>query len=306
MLRLISSRLAGGLAVLFCVTTLSFFLLRAAPGGPFDDERSLPPEVMNNILERYDLKAPVGEQYVRYLGNVIRLDFGHSMKRQQTVAEIIRNHGPYSAKLGLMALAIAVLFGIAIGVIAAARQNRLGDHAAMAVSLAGISVPSFVLGPLLLLVFALTLFWLPPARVEGFTSYLLPASTLGLIYMGTVARLTRAGMLETLRQDYIRTARAKGVSERGVVWKHGVRLGLLPVVTYLGPATASLISGSFVVEKIFQIPGLGFFFVASVTDRDYPVLTGVLVFYCAFLVLLNLIVDIVYGFLDPRIREVRT
>jgi len=305
-LRLILGRIAGGLVVLFVVTTFSFFMLRAAPGGPFDDERSVPPEVLNNILERYDLDAPVIEQYGRYLGNIVRLDFGHSMKRQQTVAEIIRNHAPYSARLGLMALAIAVIFGIGIGVVAAARQNRLGDHAAMTVSLVGISVPSFVLGPLLILVFALTLFWLPPARVEGFTSYILPACTLGLIYMGTVARLTRAGMLETLRQDYIRTARAKGVSERGVIWKHGLRLGVLPVVTYLGPATAALISGSFVVEKIFQIPGLGFFFVASITDRDYPVLTGVLVFYTAFLVLLNLVVDIAYGVLDPRIREVRT
>jgi oligopeptide transport system permease protein len=187
-------------------------------------------------------------------------------------------------------------------VIAAARQNRLSDHAAMTVSLMGISIPSFVLGPILILIFSLTLFWLPPARVDGFASYLLPASTLGLIYMGTVARLTRSGMLETLRQDYIRTARAKGVGERGVVWKHGLRLGLLPVVTYLGPATAALISGSFVVEKIFQIPGLGFYFVASITDRDYPVLTGVLVFYTAFLVLLNLAVDIAYGALDPRVR----
>jgi oligopeptide transport system permease protein len=244
----------------------------------------------------------VVEQYGRYLGNVLRLDFGHSMKRQQTVGEIIRHHAPYSAKLGLLALAIAITFGIALGVTAAARQNRLADHAAMTVSLMGISIPSFVLGPLLILVFSLTLFWLPPARVEGFASYLLPASTLGLIYMGTVARLTRSGMLETLRQDYIRTARAKGVSERGVVWRHGLRLGLLPVVTYLGPATAALISGSFVVEKIFQIPGLGFYFVASITDRDYPVLTGVLVFYTAFLVLLNLAVDIAYGALDPRVR----
>jgi oligopeptide transport system permease protein len=301
-IRLVLGRFAGGLVVLWAVATFSFFMLRAAPGGPFDDERAMPPEIANNIKERYDLAAPVVEQYGRYLGNVVRLDFGHSMKRQQTVGEIIRNHAPYSAKLGLLALTIAITFGITLGVIAAARQNRLSDHAAMTVSLMGISIPSFVLGPILILIFSLTLFWLPPARVDGFASYLLPASTLGLIYMGTVARLTRSGMLETLRQDYIRTARAKGVGERGVVWKHGLRLGLLPVVTYLGPATAALISGSFVVEKIFQIPGLGFYFVASITDRDYPVLTGVLVFYTAFLVLLNLAVDIAYGALDPRVR----
>lgn len=303
MIRLVLGRLAGGLVVLWAVATFSFFMLRAAPGGPFDDERNVPPEVRSNIEERYHLRAPLIEQYGAYMAGVIRLDFGHSMKRQQTVMEIIRHHAPYSARLGLFALAIAVTFGVLLGVAAAARQNRLGDHAAMSLSLAGISVPSFVLGPLLILIFSLTLFWLPPARVEGFTSYILPASTLGLIYMGTIARLTRSGMLETLRQDYIRTARAKGVSERVVVWRHGLRLGLLPVVTYLGPATAALISGSFVVEKIFQIPGLGFFFVASITDRDYPVLTGVLVFYTAFLVVLNLAVDIAYGLLDPRVRH---
>ncbi len=303
MLRLVLGRLAGGLVVLFAVATFSFFMLRAAPGGPFDEERDVPAEVKANIEERYDLRVPVIAQYGRYLANLVRLDFGHSMKRQQSVGEIITNHAPYSAKLGFLALVIAISLGVVLGVIAAARHNRVADRVAMSIALAGISIPSFVLGPLLILVFSLTLFWLPPARVTGFTSYLLPAATLGLIYMGTIARLTRAGMLETLRQDYIRTARAKGVSERAVVWRHGLRLGLLPVVTYLGPATAALISGSFVVEKIFQIPGLGFYFVASITDRDYPVLTGVLVFYTAFLVLLNIVVDIVYGMLDPRIRS---
>jgi oligopeptide transport system permease protein len=302
-IRLVVTRLAGGLVVLWVVATFSFFMLRAAPGGPFDDERSVPPEVMNNIRERYDLNAPVIEQYGRYLGNLVRLDFGHSMKRQQTVGEIIRHHAPYSARLGLFALAIAITLGIGLGVLAARRQNQLTDHAAMAFSLGGISIPSFVLGPILIFVFSLQLFWLPPARVDGLTSYILPALTLGLIYTGTIARLTRAGMLETLRQDYIRTARAKGAPERTVVWRHAFRIGVMPVVTYLGPAAAALISGSFVVEKIFQIPGLGFFFVASITDRDYPVLTGVLVFYTAFLVVLNLVVDIAHGLLDPRVRE---
>jgi len=302
MLRLVLGRLAGGLVVLWAVATFSFFMLRAAPGGPFDEERAIPPEVKAHIEERYDLRAPAIEQYGRYLENLITLDFGHSMKRQQSVGEIIADHAPYSARLGLFALAIAITGGVLLGVIAAARHNRAADHVAMSISLIGISIPSFVLGPLLVLIFSLTLFWLPPARVGGFASYILPATTLGMIYMGTIARLTRAGMLETLRQDYIRTARAKGVSERAVVWRHGLRLGLLPVITYLGPATAALISGSFVVEKIFQVPGLGFYFVASITDRDYPVLTGVLVFYTAFLVALNLVVDIAYGMLDPRTR----
>jgi ABC-type dipeptide/oligopeptide/nickel transport system permease component len=166
-------------------------------------------------------------------------------------------------------------------------------------------MPSFVLGPLLIYWFALRLGWLPAARWEGFASMILPAATLGLIYMGTIARLTRSGMLETIRQDYVRTARAKGLSERQVVWKHALRLGILPVVTYLGPATAYLITGSIVIETIFQVPGLGFYFISSVTDRDYPVLAGVMVFYCIFLVLLNLLVDLSYGLLDPRIREAR-
>jgi ABC-type dipeptide/oligopeptide/nickel transport system permease component len=305
MIRLVATRLIGGGVVLWAIATFAFFMLRAAPGGPFDDERSLSPEVRANVEERYHLDAPIAEQYARYLGNLVQLDFGHSMKRQQTVGEIIGNHAGYSARLGLLALTMAIVLGVSLGIAAAVRQNRLGDHAAMTASLAGISIPSFVLGPLLILGFALGLRWLPPARVEGFTSYLLPAATLGLIYMGTIARLSRAGMLETMRQDYIRTARAKGASERRVVWKHGLRLGLIPVVTYLGPATAALITGSFVVEKIFAIPGLGFFFVASIADRDYPVLTGVLVFYAAFLVVLNLLVDVAYGVLDPRVREAR-
>ena len=305
MIRLIVGRLAMGVVVLWAVATVSFFALRAAPGGPFDEERAAPPEVMRNIEERYHLNEPVLVQYGRFLAGVARFDFGHSMKRQQTVGEIIRNHAPYSARLGVFALTIAITLGVLLGVLAAHRQNRLGDHAAMTISLIGISVPSFVLGPGLIMVFALGLFWLPPARAEGFSSYILPAATLGLIYMGTIARLTRSGMLETLRQDYIRTARAKGVSERAVVWRHGLRLGLIPVVTYLGPATAGLISGSFVVEKVFQIPGLGYSFVASIQDRDYPVLTGVLVFYATFLVLLNLAVDIAYGVIDPRIRDKR-
>jgi oligopeptide transport system permease protein len=175
----------------------------------------------------------------------------------------------------------------------------------MAFALFGISIPAFVLGPILIFIFSIQLAWLPPARVDGFASMILPAMTLGLIYMGVIARLARSGMLETIRQDYIRTARAKGLSERKVIWKHAVRLGLMPVLTYLGPATAALITGSFVVEKIFQIPGLGFYFIASVTERDYPILSGVLVFYSIFLVLLNLAVDIGYGFLDPRIRDKR-
>ncbi|MBE7449499.1 MAG: ABC transporter permease [Kofleriaceae bacterium] len=302
MVRLILSRLLGGVFVLAVVATVSFFLLRAAPGGPFDTERRVPEAVQRNIEERYHLNDPLWKQYTSHMANMLVLDFGHSMKRQRTVNEMIADHAPHSLRLGLMAIVFAAIFGTVLGVTAAARRNSWVDYALMVVALLGISVPSFVLGPIFIRFFALELGWFPPARAEDFAGYVLPALVLGMIYAGTVARLARAGVLDTLGQDYVRTARAKGLSEKVVVWKHALRLGVIPVITYLGPATAALISGSFVIEKIFQIPGLGFYFVDSVVSRDYPVLTGLLVFYVAFLVLLNLVVDILYGVIDPRTR----
>ena len=239
------------------------------------------------------------------MGGLLQGDLGHSMKRTQSVWEIVAHSFPKSLQLGMLALAFATVFGIGLGVLAASKQNTAIDHGAMAFALFGISVPSFVLGPILIGLFSLLFYIFPPARFAGLESMILPSLTLGLIFMGIVARLARTGLLETLRQDYVRTARAKGLSERKVVWKHAVRLGLLPVVTYLGPATAALITGSFVVEKIFQVPGLGFYFVASITDRDYTVLSGVLVFYSMFMVGLNFAVDVAYGILDPRIRDKR-
>ena len=306
MLRLILGRLLSGVLVVLAVATFSFFMLRAAPGGPFSDERNVPPSIMRNIEKHYNLDKSVIEQYGLYMERLIfHADLGYSVKRPQSVETIIREHFPNSVILGLLSLGFATLVGVICGVVAAARQNSTLDHGLMSFALFGISMPSFVLGPILIMIFSLTLGWLPPARFEGFESMILPSLTLGLIYMGVIARLSRSGLLETLRQDYIRTARAKGMSERKVVWKHAVRLGLIPVVTYLGPATAALITGSFVVEQIFQIPGLGFYFVNSIVDRDYPVLTGVLVFYSVFLVFLNLMVDIAYGAIDPRIRDRR-
>ncbi|HKE13675.1 MAG TPA: ABC transporter permease [Kofleriaceae bacterium] len=309
MLRLVLARVGTGVVVVLAVATVTFWLLRAAPGGPFDRERQVPPEVTRNIERRYHLDWPAWKQYAHYMTGLIpfagdhgwKPDLGHSMKRTQTVEEIIGQSFPVSARLGLLALGFAALAGIALGVVAASRHNSWADHGAMGVALLGISIPSFVLGPILIMVFALGLKWLPPAQYTGLSSLLLPAAALGMIYMGVVARLARGGMLETLRQDYIRTARAKGVSERVVVWKHALRLGLMPVVTFLGPAAAALISGSFVIEKIFQLPGLGFYFVNSISDRDFPVLCGLLVFYSVFLVLLNLAVDVAHGLLDPRI-----
>ena len=304
MLRLIVTRLLGGLFVLFAVATVSFFLLRAAKGGPFASERSLPPAVKRNIEERYHLNDPLWKQYATHMKGMATLDFGHSMKRQRTVNELIADHFPHSLALGLGAILFAALFGTALGVTAAARRNTWVDYGAMTVALLGISIPSIVLGPMLIRGLSLGLGVLPPARADTAAGYVLPSLVLGMIYAGTVARLARAGVLDSLAQDFVRTARAKGLSERVVVWKHALRLGVIPVVTYLGPATAALISGSFVVEKIFQIPGLGFYFVNSVADRDYPVVTGVFVFYAALLVLLNLAVDVAYGVLDPRVPRI--
>jgi oligopeptide transport system permease protein len=303
MLRMILTRLAGSLVVLLLVATVSFFLLRAAPGGPFDEERALLPEVKRNIEAYYDLDKPLIVQYGTHMGRLVTGDLGRSMKRPQTVNELISDHFGYSLTLGLMAMVIAISLGITMGVTAAARRNTWADHGLMTLALLGVSIPSIVLAPLGIGFFALKLGWLPAARAEGLTSYLLPAFTMGLIYTGTIARLTRAGMLETLSQDFVRTARAKGLTERAVVWRHAVRLGVVPVVTYLGPAMAGMIAGSFVIEQIFQIPGLGFYFVASVGDRDYNVLTGMLVFYVAVLVVLNLVSDLMHGWLDPRVRS---
>jgi oligopeptide transport system permease protein len=305
MIRMVVTRLAGGFAVVLVVASIAFLLLKTAPGGPFDGERAMSPEARRNIEERYHLNDPLFDQYVAWMKGVVTYDFGPSMKRRQTVNEIISNQFPYSLRLGLFAIAFALVFGVAIGVTAASRRNSRVDYGLMGTALLGISIPSIVLGPLLQNWFALKLGWFPIIRSESFASYILPGCTLGLIYTGTIARLARGGMLETLNQDYIRTARAKGLSERAVVWRHGVRLGLIPVVTYLGPAAAALVSGSFVIEKIYQIPGLGLYFIDSVADRDYTMLGGVMVFYVSIVVVLNLAVDLAYRFLDPRIREAR-
>lgn len=303
MLRFVVGRLVASVAIVLVVATASFLLLRAAPGGPFDTGERRSAEVLRVMEERYGLRDPLIDQYLRYMGNLVRGDLGVSMRKDRAVSELIASHGPVSATVGLMALAMAIVFGVSFGVVAASRRNTWLDYVLMGVALVGISVPSFVLGPLLVAALSIELGWLPPARIDGPASYLLPALTLGVIYLGTIARLTRGGMLDALGQDFIRTARAKGLPERVVIWKHALRAGISPVVTYLGPATAAMISGSFVVEKIFQIPGLGTYFITSIADRDYPVLTGVFVFYATLIALLNLAVDLAYGVIDPRARR---
>ena len=303
MIQFVAARLFGGLGVIAAVATVCFFLLRAAPGGPFDSEARMSPEIQHSLEERYHLRDPLWRQYAAYMAGLAHGDLGQSIKRPQTVNELIAAHFPVSATIGLCALGMAIGLGMTMGVEAARRHNRWPDHGLMALALIGISIPSFVVGPMLVSLVSVRLGWLPPVRIDGPSGYVLPAITLGLIYTGVIARLARAGLLEVLGQDFVRTARAKGLAERVVVWKHALRLGVLPVVTYLGPATAALISGSLVVEKVFQVPGLGFYFVNSIADRDYPVLTGVFVFYVAILVALNLVVDLVHSWLDPRIAQ---
>jgi oligopeptide transport system permease protein len=300
-IRFIAVRLVASVAIVFVVATASFLLLHAAPGGPFDTDERRSVAVQRAMEDRYALHQPLWEQYGRAMASLMHGDLGVSMKRDVSVARLIAQHGPISALLGVLGLSAAVAIGVSLGVIAAWRRNTWVDYLVMMAALIGISIPAFVLGPLLIAAISLDLGWLPPARVDGFTSLILPAITLGTIYLGTIARLTRGGMIDVLDHDFIRTARAKGLPERRVVARHALRVGIIPVVTYLGPATAAMISGSFVVEKIFQIPGLGTYFITSVTERDYPVVTGVFVFYTALLVLLNLAVDVAYGVLDPRV-----
>jgi oligopeptide transport system permease protein len=304
-IRFVAGRLVASVAVLFAVATASFVLLRAAPGGPFTTDQPRSEAVARALEDRYGLREPVWRQYGRAMARLARGDLGVSMKRDVSVAALIAEHGPISALLGVLGLSAAVALGLALGVVAAWRRNTWIDTLVMAGALIGISIPAFVLGPLLIAAISLRLGWLPPARIAGAGSLILPAVTLGLVYLGTVARLTRGGMLDALDHDFIRTARAKGLSERRVMVKHALRVGVAPVVSYLGPAAAAMISGSFVVERIFQIPGLGTYFITSVLDRDYPVVTGVFVFYAALMVAGNLAVDLAHGVLDPRIAEAR-
>ena len=281
----------------------SFALVRLAPGSPFSSEKEIPPEVRRQLDAKYGFDKPLPEQFLRYLGNLLRGDLGPSTKYpQRSVNEIIGDGFPVSLTLAGVALVWSLLVGVTAGIIGAVRQNTIWDHAAMGAALVGISIPSFVLGPLLVLIFALRLHLLPPAGWGDWRHVILPGLTLGTIYAASIARLTRGGMLEVVRSDFIRTARAKGLSERLVIWRHMLRGGLLPVVSYLGPAIASMLTGSVVVEKIFNVPGIGPYFVDAAFNRDYFLVMGIVLLYAFFLLLLNLVVDVAYGFLDPRIE----
>ena len=298
--------------VLWILITISFFMMRAAPGGPFSAEKRVDPEILAKMNEKYGLSDSLPRQYLRFLGDLAVLDLGPSFKHKtRTVNEIIAERAPVSAVLGGSAILLALLFGLSAGVIAAVRHNSKWDYASMAVAMVGLSVPTFVVGPMLALLLGLYAGLFPVAGFEPIlgTAFLphpkyliLPAFTLSLPFAARIARLTRAGMLEVIHQDYIRTAWAKGLAERVVVLRHALRGALLPVVSFLGPATAEVLTGSLVVEQVFALPGLGREFVQSAINRDYTLVMGTVILSGALLITFNLIVDVLYGFLDPRIR----
>lgn len=305
MLRFIIRRVVIIIPMLLIIVTLTWGLIRLAPGNFYTGEKKLAPAIEQNLREKYGLNKPWYVQYGRLLRNIARFDFGTSLKYEgQSVNQILWRALPVSAVLGLTAYLLALVIGITIGTLAALKQNSWIDYATMSLAMLGISIPNFVLGPLLVLVFALTLFWLPPALWNGFPSksVILPAITLSAIYIAYIARLTRSGMLEVMRSDYIRTARAKGLSERQVVFRHALRGGLLPVVSFSGPALAFLITGTVVVERVFSLPGLGNYFINACFNRDEPLIIGIVAFIAVAVLVFNLLVDISYGFIDPRIR----
>ncbi len=303
MLKFIALRLLQGVLVLLGIYAVTFVLVAATPGSPFSSERAIAPEILAQIEAFYGYDKPLGERFITSLGNVLQGEFGPSaVYANRTVTQIIGESFPISLTLGSISLLLALLLGIPAGILAAVKRNTWLDYVPMSVSMAGICLPTFVMGPLLALVFGLILQWLPVAGWYGPEFMILPATTLGLYYAAYFARLTRGGMLEMLNQDWVRTARAKGVKESTIIWKHCLKGGLIPAITFLGPALAGIISGSFVVETIFQIPGLGQWFVRAALNRDDFLVLGLTVLFAAMIVLMNLLVDIVQVALNPRLK----
>ena len=303
MLRFAAKRLIGAIPTLFLIVTFSFFLMRIAPGGPFDRERIVPPEIEARLIHAYHLDDPLWKQYLRYLGDLVQGDFGPSLKYKDfTVTELIAEGFPVSMRLGGLAVLIALLVGVSTGTIAALRQNSSTDYTAMGLAMTGIIVPNFVMAPLLTLVFGLWLSWLPVGGWGGPIYMILPVFALSLYQIGFIARLTRGSMIEVLRTNYVRTARAKGLPEHVAISRHALKAAILPVVSYLGPAIINTITGSVIIEQIFGIPGIGRYFVQAALNRDYTLVMGVTVFYGVLIILANLAVDLIYGLLDPRIR----
>ena len=305
MLRFAFNRLLQAIPVLLIVISATFFLVHSAPGGPFSADKAVPPEVIRALEAQYNLDQPLWQQYVSYLGDVMQGDLGPSFKYSgRTVNELIAAGLPATAELAMYAMLVALIIGISAGVLAAMRPNTMQDYLPMSAAMLGICMPSFLLGPILVLIFGIHLEWLP---VSGWGDIpgdkILPAITLGTGYAAYIARLSRGGMLEVLSQDYIRTARAKGLSEPLVIFKHALRGGLIPVVAFLGPAFAGLLGGSFVVETIFQIPGLGRFYVQAAFNRDYTMILGMTVFFATLIILFNLLSDMLALWLNPKLRQ---
>ena len=306
MLRYALLRLLGAIPTLLLVIVLAFLMVHAAPGGPFDDERPLPADVADSIRAAYHLDEPLPQQFQRYLSGLLHGDLGPSYRyRDYTVSELIGIGFPVSLKLGVLAILLALLVGISSGTFAALRQGSVWDRIVMTLAMTGISIPVFVVGPVLVLLLAVKLQWLPAgwSGASGAPKYILPVITLALPQVAYIARLTRASMIEVLGRDFIRTARAQGLGTKAIIRVHALKPAMLPVLSYMGPAIAAILTGSVVVEEVFGIPGLGQFFVRGALNRDYTLVLGIVIFYAALIITLNLIVDILYGVIDPRVTQ---
>jgi len=298
-------RLLEAIPTLLVIVALAFFLMHSAPGGPFDSERVLPPEIEANLKAAYNLDKPVWQQFFIYLGNALQGDFGPSFTYKDfTVSELIGTGFPVSMRLGLTAILLAVIIGCTGGILAAMRQNSAADYGIMGFAMVGITIPNFVMAPLLTLIFGIYLGLLPVAGWGGgaLPNMVLPVIALALPQIAIISRLTRGGMIEVLRSNFVRTAHAKGLPERLIIWRHTLRAALLPVVSYLGPAIAGLVTGSVVIEQIFGLPGIGRYFVQGAINRDYTLVMGTVITYGTLIVFMNLLVDLVYGLMDPRVR----
>jgi oligopeptide transport system permease protein len=296
-------RLLSAIPTLLVLLALAFALIRMAPGGPFDSEKQIPPEIQERLNETYFLDEPLWVQFGQYLGGLLRGDFGPSFQyKDYTVSELIAAGFPVSLKLGSLAILLALVVGVSVGTVAALKQNSRIDHVAMATAMTGISIPNFVLAPLLVLFFAVTLRWLPAGGLGNWQNLVLPVISLALPQIAYIARLTRGSMIEVLRSDFIRTARAQGLSQFEIIVGHALKPALVPIVSYLGPATAGIITGSVVIEQIFGVPGLGRYFVQGAINRDYTLVMGVVVFYGVLIIFFNFLVDLAYRWLDPRVK----
>lgn len=304
MLKTILSRLGQGIVTLFVLLTITFILVRLMPGSPLTEERALPPHVEKQMQERFALDKPLPVQYTKYLSNlVIKQDLGVLIKRERTVKEVILESFPVSLALGIASIGIAILIGIPVGILSAVKKNTWLDYTSLSMAMIGICLPSFVIGPLLAITGGIAFTSLNVAGWNSPTDWILPSITLGIVNAAYIARLARGGMLDVLSQDYVRTAHAKGVPLRKIIWKHTLRGGLLPAVAFIGPAFAAMISGSFVIETIFQVPGMGQHFINAANDREYFLITGLVLFYGFLIVVANLLVDLAQVALNPRLRN---